>query len=290
MPGAPVRIAALLATLAAELSLPAPARALDLEHAIAEALAVGSDPSTRRAASGFATHERLGEVWAAYADAFFARELVREGDHQRTLMERMVRTARAGYATLRSGHHEMTRAEAERARMLAELEEYRGEERSARARLAALIGRDRLAPGEPLQPPPLPAVPEEPATWLTALAPEPSRPRAPAAEAADRGFAARAEIAAAHAMALSAQRAHRLRSDTVGVAQDRWLESAWNAYSTGTASLGEVLAAAHAVRVERIAVLRARQRLSRAQARLVALTGRTDLLGVRLPPNERGQP
>ena len=41
---------------------------------------------------------------------------------------------------------------------------------------------------------------------------------------------------------------------------------------------------------EEIAVIRARQRLASTQARLVALTGRGDLLGVRLPPIRASKP
>ena len=101
------------------------------------------------AAAELARFELLGAAWQAYADAYFARELVRSEGQHRAVMDRMVRTALAGYSTGRSGHHEVVRAEAERARVLAELAAFRAEELSARVRLGVLMGRASLAAGEP---------------------------------------------------------------------------------------------------------------------------------------------
>jgi outer membrane protein TolC len=70
-----------------------------------------------RAAAEVAGFELLGAAWQAYADAYFARELVRSEGLHRAIMDRMVQTARAGYATGRGSHHDMARAEAERARL-----------------------------------------------------------------------------------------------------------------------------------------------------------------------------
>ena len=319
------------------------------------------------AAAELATYELLGEAWQAYIDAFFAHELVRSEGQHRAVLDRMVKTALAGYATGRGGHHEVVRAQAERARVLAELAGFRAEELSARARLSVLMGRASFAPGEGLFPPPISGVPEDSAAWLATVTPEHPRLRRLADEAERYALAARAarrslwpdlemrgsygvredllaghgtvkqepmfsasvglalllfagrspraegaeleamarasraerdaaelelrgELLALHAMARSAQHRYRLLADTVVVAQRRWLESAWSAYATGEIDMARVLEAGHALVAEEIAVIRARHRLSSTQARLVALTGRGDLLGVRMPEIRAGKP
>lgn len=316
------------------------------------------------AAAELAAFESMGEVWQSYADAFFAQELVRDEPRHHELMNRMVRTAVAGYATTRGEHHEMVRAEAERARVLADLAEFRAEEQRSRARLGALMGRPSPVSDEVLLPPPMPAVPADSAAWLDAITPdhpglrqhtEAAESHARAARAARRSawpdltlrgsygvredlrmgsvtvpqdplvsasvaFALplaagwsqraegaaleamaraaraereaaeqelRAEVVAAHAAARSAQRALRLLADTVLVAQRRWLESAYGAYAAQATDLSALLEASHALLTAEIDLIRARIRLSGAHARLVALTGRTDLLGVPLPPGLR---
>lgn len=94
----------------------------------------------------------------------------------------------------------------------------------------------------------------------------------------------RAEVVAAHAMASSARWRAGLLADTVVVLQRRALEASWSAYGAGGGDLWRVLEAAHALYDDEVALLRARKDFAHAAARLVALTGRTDLLGVPAPP------
>ena len=92
-----------------------------------------------------------------------------------------------------------------------------------------------------------------------------------------------AELGALRAQALAARRGARLLTDTVLVAQRRALAAAWNAYESGTTDLSSVLESAHASYSEELDVARARQELARVLARLLAVTARGELLGVRVP-------
>lgn len=92
------------------------------------------------------------------------------------------------------------------------------------------------------------------------------------------------QVVAAHADAAAARRTVGLLADTVTAVQHRALEASWTSYRAGTTDLWRVFESTHALYSEEIALIRARQELARAEARLVSLTGRADLLGVALPP------
>jgi outer membrane protein, heavy metal efflux system len=98
-----------------------------------------------------------------------------------------------------------------------------------------------------------------------------------------------AELAEARARAAAARRAATLLADTVVVAQQRALDSAWIGYEAGTVDLSRVLESAHALYGEHVALLRARQEFSRACARVLAITGKGELVGVNLPALEEGE-
>ena len=300
----------------------------------------------------------FGQTWEAYADVFFSGEVARHEEEHRAVMDRMVRTALAGYESGRGGHHDVLRAEAEQARVLVDLEAFRAEESQARARLRVLMGLDPTIDRDTLAAPPVLDVPADPAPWLAVISPDHPRLRALAAESQGYAYSARAarrgawpdlelrgmygfrgrldgasvaqddmfsasvglalpifggasgraegrvmdamatararerdaaelalrgDVLAAHAQALSAQRRIRLLADTVVVAQQRALDASWSAYSTGAEDLGQVLEDGHMFLAAEIALVRARQELAHAQARLVSLTGRGDLFGVGMP-------
>jgi outer membrane protein TolC len=93
----------------------------------------------------------------------------------------------------------------------------------------------------------------------------------------------REEVAAAHAAAMAARRTEALLADTVVVTQQRATDASWSAYTAGATDLWRVFEATHALYAEEIALVRTRQELARAQARMIALTGRSELFGIALP-------
>jgi len=95
-------------------------------------------------------------------------------------------------------------------------------------------------------------------------------------------------VGAAHAIAIATQRQVILLADTVLVAAQKAVEASWSAYQAGSTDLARVLETSHGLYQQDVALDRARQSLARAHARLVALTGRTDLLGVAPPPGYGG--
>ena len=298
----------------------------------------------------------LGAVWQRYADAYYALDRLREADVHRGVMERMVRSARARYESGNGRLDDVLRAEAERARLAADLAAFRSEALAARARLQATMGEPAGSAAESLAAPPMtPAV--EASSWLAAAGA--SHPRLVAlaarresyraeARAARRmawpdlelrgtyGFRERladgtpqddmfglgiglalpvfagsrqlseaagmdamsraaeadrraaelelgAEIEAAWAAAEASRRTVALVTDTVLVTQSRAVDASWASYGAGTVDLWRVLEASHAYYSEELERVSARQDLARAEARLIALTGRTDLLGVSPP-------
>ncbi len=106
-----------------------------------------------------------------------------------------------------------------------------------------------------------------------------------ASEAERRGveLELRQQVATTHAAAAAAQRSVGLLADTVLTTQRRAVEASWTAYRAGTTDLWRVFESNHELYGEEIALVRARQELARAEARLVSLTGRADLLGIALP-------
>ena len=112
------------------------------------------------------------------------------------------------------------------------------------------------------------------------------------AEAAERRAAEldlRRDVAATHAAAAAAERSVRLLADTVVATQRRAMNAAWSAYRAGAADLWRVFEITHLVYAEEIALVRARRDLAHAEARMLALTGRGDLLGVALPAVKEGE-
>jgi outer membrane protein TolC len=71
--------------------------------------------------------------------------------------------------------------------------------------------------------------------------------------------------------------------------QRRAMNAAWSGYRAGTTELWRVFEVSHSVYAEEVALARAERDLARAQARLLALTGRGDLLGIALPQVEEGE-
>lgn len=91
------------------------------------------------------------------------------------------------------------------------------------------------------------------------------------------------QVLAAHASALSDQRAVTLLADTVVTTQQRAVSASWSSYGAGATDLWRVFEATHALYGEQVALVRARQDLVRTEARVLAITARGDLLGVNLP-------
>lgn len=97
------------------------------------------------------------------------------------------------------------------------------------------------------------------------------------------------EVVVAHVEASSQARTEALLADTVVTTLQRAVDASWTAYRAGTTDLWRVFESAHALYDDEVALIRARQARARAEARLVSLTGRTDLLGVPGgPPIESG--
>ena len=93
----------------------------------------------------------------------------------------------------------------------------------------------------------------------------------------------RRQVVSAHAEAARAARTVSLLADSVIAVQHRAVEASWTSYRAGTTDLWRVFEATHSLYAEEIALVRARQERARAEARLVSLTGRGELLGVALP-------
>ena len=99
----------------------------------------------------------------------------------------------------------------------------------------------------------------------------------------------REQVSSAWAAAAAAQRTVSLLADTVVATQRRAVDASWVSYSAGATDLWRVFEATHSLYSEEISLTRAHQDLARAQARLLALTGRGDLLGVALPTVTGGE-
>ena len=98
----------------------------------------------------------------------------------------------------------------------------------------------------------------------------------------------RRSVVATHAEAAAAQATVRLLADTVVTAQRRAISATWSAYRAGSTDLWRVFEATHMLYGEELALARAQRDLARAEARLLALVGRGDLLGVELPAAKEG--
>ncbi|MEQ1833675.1 MAG: TolC family protein, partial [Candidatus Eisenbacteria bacterium] len=106
---------------------------------------------------------------------------------------------------------------------------------------------------------------------------------AAASEQQAEALALAAELGALRAQAEAARRTVALLRDTVLVAQQRALAAAWSSYEAGSTDLTGVFDSAHASYSEELDVSRARQQLARTLARLLAVTARPELFGMRAP-------
>jgi outer membrane protein TolC len=136
----------------------------------------GANRLSRRSASAAVAAGEAGlesandELFAmaveAYADAYWAGELAASSRAHEDEMTRLVRSARVRYDAGNGRLDDVLRAEAEQARTLSELAAYQAEADGARARLAALMGRDGAALPDSLARPPEPVVPDDLASLL----------------------------------------------------------------------------------------------------------------------------
>ena len=91
------------------------------------------------------------------------------------------------------------------------------------------------------------------------------------------------ELESADAAAAAVRQSAGLIADTVIPVQSRAVEASWTSYRAGTTDLWRVFESTHALYDEETALIRARHDLARAQARLITITGRADLLGITVP-------
>jgi len=305
--------------------------------------------------------QRFGDAWMAYADAYFAGARADAARDHEQVMDKMASAARARYESGRGRLDDLLRAEAERARIMADAVGFDAEARAARARVDALRGRDPGDSGEALEAPPESLAPDSAAGWREAVTSHPSvralsereagrrgsaraaqrmtwpemtlrasygfreplsqgvsmpavpnsnmfsagvsldlpfgvgsRQGAEAAEALAMADAARSErrattlelegeLVALRARAAAARRTVVLLTDTVLVVQRRALAASWSAYETGNTDLAGVLDVAHSSYAQELEVSRARQDLAGMLARLLSVTARPELVGVRVP-------
>ncbi len=110
-----------------------------------------------------------------------------------------------------------------------------------------------------------------------------SMAEAAAAERRAEMLALGAELASLREREAAVRRVARLLADTVLVTQRRALEVAWSGYEAGGTDLSSVLEAAHARYTEELDVTHARQELAETLARLLAVTARAELFGLRVP-------
>jgi outer membrane protein len=113
-----------------------------------------------------ANYELFAMAWEAYADAFYAAQLTELSRSHRGEMEQLVRSARARYESGNGRLEDVLRAEAEQARTLSDLATSEAEARGARARLAALMGRESAALSDSLEAPPAATLPADPTPIL----------------------------------------------------------------------------------------------------------------------------
>jgi outer membrane protein, heavy metal efflux system len=332
----------------------------------------GANGLSRRSASAaaeaegagleLATYELFSMAWEAYADAYYTERLAGLSRSHRGEMDQLVRSARARYESGRGRLDDVLRAEAEQARMFADLASFEAEAQGARARLAALMGRESAGLGDSLDPPPVTSSLGDPATIiayvnenhprLRGLRSQTDRYRLAAraarrmlwpdlqmglsygirepimgvaqdnmwsatvgvmvpvfgkqrelSEASEMDAMARAsehDLRAAtleldqqarslHASATSDQRTVSLLADTVVTTQRRAVAASWSAYDAGATDLWRVFEAMHSLYGEEVALTRARQDLSRTEARLLAITASGDLFGLSLPGIKRSE-
>jgi outer membrane protein TolC len=134
----------------------------------------------------------LGEAVERYVAAWSAAERARAAGAHVGVMERLVAAARARYAAANGRLEDVLRAEAERARIQADVARSDAAARGARARLDALRGVSPGTQDDPLEPPALADVPAGAGAWTAALDDGHPRLRAGDAEVERYRLAARA--------------------------------------------------------------------------------------------------
>lgn len=97
-------------------------------------------------------------------------------------------------------------------------------------------------------------------------------------------------VAMAHEEARAGIAVARLLADTVLVAERAALDAAWSSYGAGAMELARVVDTAHALYDDELELVRAREQAMRSQGRMLALTGRGDLIGVALPVTTERRP
>jgi outer membrane protein TolC len=151
-----------------------------------ESEAAGEAADAEGAATAGAHLELFGSAIEAYADAYYALERAREAARHEMVMARFVESAMARYRAGNGRLDDILRAQAEQARVRAEMAGFHSDAERALARLGALRGL-RFEEGKPtLAPPPDFPVPPDPATWIAAAADD--HPRVREAEARERGY------------------------------------------------------------------------------------------------------
>ena len=166
-----------------------------------------------------ANYELFSMAWEAYADAYYAGQLAESSLAHRGEMERLVRSARARYDSGNGRLEDVLRAEAEQARILSDLAAFESEAQGARARLAALMGRESAALADSLETPPVSSPPEDPAAIIAWVNESHPRLRALRAQVDRYQLAARA----ARRMIwpdLNMSVSYGIRQPIMGVAQD----------------------------------------------------------------------
>ncbi len=137
-------------------------------------------------------YELFAMAWEAYTDAYYAGTLAASSFAHRGEMDRLVRSARVRYESGNGRLDDMLRAQAEQARTLSDIAAYEAEEQGARARLAALMGREAAALPDSLEPPPAATPPEDAAAVIALVNDSHPRLRELRARVERYRFAARA--------------------------------------------------------------------------------------------------
>ena len=138
----------------------------------ARALARESATSAYDAARWDAAQARFSafaDAWQAYADAYHSGVAADAAAAHDQVMARMEAAAGARVSAGRGRIAEVFRAQAERARLGADREQARAEQRAALARLAALRGREAIDDTEVLQVQPEWLAPDSAAAWARAI-------------------------------------------------------------------------------------------------------------------------
>jgi outer membrane protein TolC len=189
----------------------------------------GSNRLSRRSANAaaqaegagleMANYELFSMAWEAYADAYYSGRLAELSLDHRGDMDQLVRSARARYESGSGRLDDVLRAEAEQARTLSDVAGFGAETQGARARLAALMGRESAALADSLEVPPSPTPPEDPISIITLVNENHPRLRELRAQADRYRLAARA----ARRMVwpdLQTGVSYGIRQPIMGVAQD----------------------------------------------------------------------